>query len=33
LEYGGLDRPVDVATAFTDGPLRAAYRDGVLSWP
>jgi ABC-type nitrate/sulfonate/bicarbonate transport system substrate-binding protein len=33
LEYGGLDRPIDVATAFTDRTLREAYRDGVLVWP
>jgi ABC-type nitrate/sulfonate/bicarbonate transport system substrate-binding protein len=33
LTHGGLERPVDVDTAFTDEILRRVYRDGALIWP
>ncbi len=33
LQYGGLERPIDVSTAFTDQILRRTYRDRTLLWP
>jgi len=33
LQYGGVERSVDVDTAFTDQILRRIYRDRTLVWP
>jgi len=33
LTHGGLERPVDIDSAFTDEILRRVYRDGALIWP
>jgi putative hydroxymethylpyrimidine transport system substrate-binding protein len=33
LQYGGVERSVDVGTAFTDQILRRVYRDRTLVWP
>lgn len=33
LEHGGLDRPADVATVFSNVALQRVYRDGSLLWP
>jgi ABC-type nitrate/sulfonate/bicarbonate transport system substrate-binding protein len=33
LANGGLSKPVNVSTAFTDRILSAAYKNGTLVWP
>jgi ABC-type nitrate/sulfonate/bicarbonate transport system substrate-binding protein len=33
LQYGGVERSIDVETAFTDQILRRVYRDRTLVWP
>jgi ABC-type nitrate/sulfonate/bicarbonate transport system substrate-binding protein len=33
LAHGGLGKPVDVNTVFTDRILKAVYKDGTLFWP
>jgi ABC-type nitrate/sulfonate/bicarbonate transport system substrate-binding protein len=33
LAYGGISRPIDVNTAFTDKILQGVYRNGQLVWP
>jgi ABC-type nitrate/sulfonate/bicarbonate transport system substrate-binding protein len=33
LAYGGLNKPVNVSTAFTDRILQSVYKDGALVWP
>ena len=33
LRHGGLERPIEVDTAFTDQILRRVYRERVLLWP
>ena len=33
LAHGGIKKPVNVSTAFTDRIVSAVYKDGVLVWP
>ena len=33
LAFGGISKPVDVNTAFTDRILKAVYKNGQLVWP
>jgi ABC-type nitrate/sulfonate/bicarbonate transport system substrate-binding protein len=33
LAHGGISKPVDVTTVFTDRILNAVYKDGQLVWP
>ena len=33
LQQGGIERPVDIDTAFTDQILHRVYRDRILLWP
>ncbi len=32
-EFGGISKPVDANTAFSDEALNAIYKDGQLQWP